>query len=1299
MQTTPVKRWLANGAESYLLKNHSIRVELGSIDYRLGSPMTILAYDVKLYGGDQNKAIFLTSKKVGLLIPYSSFWKDEFVIEELNLDTFRIDVKNLPQPKPEESGEEEDGDFSIRRITITGGAVRHSRIEVESIEMDASLTSQALRIKSLDARLRDLHLKAAGVLQDFKNPHYDLSYSMQGSSASVSEIFPQVPRFNGPVRVEGKIQGVKEMYRAEGVLQSDGVSVNGKPPFLVKADYKIDVSDRKSPYRANVKWSSLPLALAGDFVKNAPALASTASGQLSYAGTEDYWNGNGSFTVDLEAAGKEGLPLEGKVEGDIAGGAIRVSSGSLRVNSTRVQFQGIAQQDRISAKIQAYLKNLKTVASFVPELRDIPGSYNVEANIEGSYQNMKVLWDLTGSDNGMKLVSSGSYFIGSKQLDVRASGEASAALLNRFYPADLKGDIRFDASSTGTIDRPVVQGTVHGESLIAKGIRIGGATIEATSDGQILNARIGLPDFAATADASYRFASKQFEVKGDVNNLTVAQIQPLLGPMASDVSGTISGRLNVSGNVENWRRSHAQLHVQDASFDVKDIPVRIEKADIEVAREIATVDIQAAVQDGKLGVKGNAGLSAKGFLDLHVIGDADLQPVSKFYPEVQASGKVAVDMQIRGTMNKPVYSGFLASDSFSAELPKRKIAISDGTLRADFTNTTANVQASLSVNGSPMQAQGQLPLTPDGPMDLRVTGESDLRFLSTMTEKVVGSGGVTFDVTAKGTIHAPDLSGSITAKEFSLSYPESHIELSQASAEAQFSGERIHLKTAGLLNGSELSLDGTVPLKDSEGSLQLALKSFPVGALADKADVTGAISIKMDARGHGKNPTDWTADLYVTPENLRIQEAEVRVPEPVHVRLADGAVSLQRTRIDAGEMLTLTAEGNADLRNGDLKADIQSEGELAILNTFLSDLQASGKMSADVRISGTMTQPQATGVIRIANGFVRQPQSPVFLENVQLEAPLAGNRITLQKFEAVIGGGTVQGTGSIALAGWTPKDVDISLKANRISLRYPMDVRSQLNADLKLTKPDEEYLLSGDVKILRSTLREDIDPRTRLVNSLLSAKKDLTDVTTSSQILKFDLRVQTVEDFLMKNDLGKVQAALDLELTGTMDRPEISGRIQVRHGSEIEFEGNQFDVTRGNIDLYGGPRLDPVFDLELFTIAQDVETGQDYEITLPLSGPLSDLDARAPHRFLHSIPTRFISCCSQGMPMRRSATPLLYSSNNNSRRMCPAGCSPMSRRNWLKLSDYSVCRYSRRWSPPKRILGQNLCWRRTSGLI
>ena len=697
---------------------------------------------------------------------------------------------------------------------------------------------------------------------------------MQGNTAAISQIFPQVPKLQGPVQAKGKVQGVKDTYRIDGFLQSDGVSVNNKPSFSLKAEYKVDTTDKAAPYHANVRWSSIPLSLAGDFLKNSPEINSLASGQLYYAGPQDFWKGSGTFAVDLEQGASRGIPVNGRILGDLAEGAVRVDSGSLNVDGTSVTFKGNVGQDSVSAEVGASMQNLRTLSTFVPELRKVPGSYKVNANINGPFENLKVAWDLTGSATEMKLTSTGTYFTGTKQIDAHADGETTAALLNRFYRAELQGNILFEGKATGTLNRPVVHATIQGESLIAKGTEIGKATIEAVSDGQILTASVLLPDFSTTAQATYRIDNRSFELNTQTNNLTADQLKPLLGQAGTDVSGFITATLNASGNIDNWRRSNAHLHVQEADFNKDGFHAAISVADIEVLREVATVDVKASVMDGTLNIQGTAGLSNKGVLNLHVFGDNDLRALSQIYPEVEAEGKVTMDVQVRGTVNKPLYSGLLSSDSFSAEMPQRKLKASDGKLRAEFSNTVANVQTSLTLNGSPIQAQGQVPLTPSGALDVRVQGDSNLELLSSMTQTVEGSGAIHFDVTARGTINAPDLSGSVKSEDFSLSYPSQNIALTKASAEAQFSGEMIRLQTSGLLNGAQLSVNGTVPLKDSDGAMQLTLQSFPVKELAAKADVNGTVSVKMDARGRGTKPTNWTADLYITPENLKIQETE-----------------------------------------------------------------------------------------------------------------------------------------------------------------------------------------------------------------------------------------------------------------------------------------------------------------------------------------------------------------------------------------------------------------------------------------
>src|SRR5262249_54029890 len=55
-----------------------------------------------------------------------------------------------------------------------------------------------------------------------------------------------------------------------------------------------------------------------------------------------------------------------------------------------------------------------------------------------------------------------------------------------------------------------------------------------------------------------------------------------------------------------------------------------------------------------------------------------------------------------------------------------------------------------------------------------------------------------------------------------------------------------------------------------------------------------------------------------------------------------------------------------------------------------------------------------------------------------------------------------------------------------------------------------------------------------------------------------------------------------------------------------------FVIQRGVVDFYGQRKITPVLDVELYAIATDMDTKQEYEITIPLSGPVDKLDDRDP---------------------------------------------------------------------------------------
>jgi hypothetical protein len=201
------------------------------------------------------------------------------------------------------------------------------------------------------------------------------------------------------------------------------------------------------------------------------------------------------------------------------------------------------------------------------------------------------------------------------------------------------------------------------------------------------------------------------------------------------------------------------------------------------------------------------------------------------------------------------------------------------------------------------------------------------------------------------------------------------------------------------------------------------------------------------------------------------------------------------------------------------------------------------------------------------------------------------------------------------LQNFKPVNPDVNFTAQNVRLNYPEDLHSQLAANLKVTSVQNDYLISGNLDIVRSSFTEDIDYRDRLVNSLLSQKRALTAPSNLESKIRLDVTVKTIEDFRMRNNLARIRALANLQLQGTTAEPRVSGRIQIRDGSLLYFRGNEFVVERGNVDFYGTRKINPEFDFQLYSLI-DNSTPPDpgefavdqYEVEISVRGTLDNLE-------------------------------------------------------------------------------------------
>jgi autotransporter translocation and assembly factor TamB len=202
-----------------------------------------------------------------------------------------------------------------------------------------------------------------------------------------------------------------------------------------------------------------------------------------------------------------------------------------------------------------------------------------------------------------------------------------------------------------------------------------------------------------------------------------------------------------------------------------------------------------------------------------------------------------------------------------------------------------------------------------------------------------------------------------------------------------------------------------------------------------------------------------------------------------------------------------------------------------------------------------------------------------------------------------MGGGRVQFGGRVALAGYLPGDLAVSLRGEGMQLRYPEGVRSVVDADLSVRGNLQAPTLGGTVTVRSATWTRRIDPTGGLFEfgGGRSAGDIPTPVVANPVPLRFDLRVAVPSTLRIENNLARLVASADLQLSGTYDRPLLFGRAEVDRG-EVMFEGRRYLVTRGAIDFTNPQRIEPFFDVEAETRVR--VPGQTYRVIVSAAGTM-----------------------------------------------------------------------------------------------
>ena len=782
------------------------------------------------------------------------------------------------------------------------------------------------------------------------------------------------------------------------------------------------------------------------------------------------------------------------------------------------------------------------------------------------------------------------------------SGAVELAWVGSIRDAETRIKLEISAPArTGPNETPLtgrIEGTYHGGrdelELTALHLTTPGSEIQASGS---LSANSALHFSLAThnvrewgplIEAAYGSAQLPFAVHG-----------------FATLSGNASGRLSsiaLNGNLEAYdfemflpatRRTPEQTVHWDAistTVQYSSNNVSARNGALIHGHAVAHFDASAALAEGEF--EANSPFTLH--LDL-LNGDlAELVRLTGF--ERPVTGKLALTANLSGTRGDPHGDGhFEVRDGSAYDIP---VPLAKGDLRLahdelDFSNVEARaLDAVLSGNGGVGVQNGEFHASLIG-REINL-----IHFPRLQSSRFRMDGIADFSARVSGTLERPTGEAHVRIKDLALDQQRA----GDFYIDAVPVGRQLEIKAhSDFLGKSGLEVQGTVGLRED----------FPADLKLDfhDLDVVSLLSIYLPGKITGRSPMDGTMQLrgplripqqlkalaQVNSFGLEVDKVQVQSVEPVRFEVLDQTLLIESFHI-AGSGTDFTAHGRAHLA-GSQEMDLGLDGtiNMTLLQTLNPKILSRGTLGVTLTATGSLQEPILQGRLDVKNTFISHNDFPSGLSDLNGALVFDRNRIQIQSLSGTTGGGTITLSGT-ATYDRGVAELDVGATAKGVRLRYPPGVSSTANANLRLTGTSNSAVLSGDVVVTKLAVTPGFD-----FGAYINSSRQTITFTQSDSLasrLRLDVHVTTTPELQMQTAIARLSGNADLRLRGTADRPVVLGRAEVLEG-EISFNGNKYQLERGDVTFANPAKTQPVIDLQATTRVRD------YDITVRFRGDAS----------------------------------------------------------------------------------------------
>jgi translocation and assembly module TamB len=493
------------------------------------------------------------------------------------------------------------------------------------------------------------------------------------------------------------------------------------------------------------------------------------------------------------------------------------------------------------------------------------------------------------------------------------------------------------------------------------------------------------------------------------------------------------------------------------------------------------------------------------------------------------------------------------------------------------------------------------PVEQEVEFDLNGTGIPLEKFPAIQSPTLPITGLLEFNARGNGPLRAPNAEADVRLAHVQLGSDlqgdfRGHLSSDGHTARISLASGMTRGTLAGQIN---VGLTGDYPVSGTVSMKAFDMDAFIVAGLHLR-QLTGHSSVDGTFTISGAMRQADTIEVKAEIEQISFNYDFVQLQNdgPIHLSYRRNEVRIEQARLHGPDTdFKLVGSARFD-RDRALHFTLDGVVNLKFINRVVPDLQAQGGANVNVLIEGTAARPRITGRANVKDASATYDDFPVGLSHVNGDFVFDRSRLLFERVTAEAGGGQLTLNGAVSYAEG-PLRYEINVATTTVRIRYPVGMSWLAGGSLQLSGTSEAAILSGRVEVKRILLAEGVD-----VASFFATTSDTTTAPTSTspflRNLTFDIAGNTSPGARMEWTGAQLDLDGDVRLRGTWDRPILLGHIHLL-GGQMAFRGNNFTLTRGDINFANPFQLDPELNVEATSVISQ------YQVTINFSGKASKL--------------------------------------------------------------------------------------------